>query len=197
LGIDKRTGSIEPGKDADLAIFNGHPLNGYSRVEMTLVEGEVYFQAAKAMKPNPIAAGGPGPLSDKLPMPSRSADGKYVLVGATVHTGTATLTNATVVITEGKITAVREAMPAERGISAKGLHLYPGMIDAGSVIGLIEIDSARETRDHAEGGDFQPDLRAGTGVNPDSELIPVTRANWHLDSRNPTDRRRNRRAERS
>lgn len=180
LGIDKRTGSIEPGKDADLAIFNGHPLNGYSRVEMTLVEGEVYFQAAKAMKPNPIAGGGPGPLSDKLPMPSRSADGKYVLVGATVHTGTATLTNATVVITEGKITAVREAMPAERGISAKGLHLYPGMIDAGSVIGLIEIDSARETRDHAEGGDFQPDLRAGTGVNPDSELIPVTRANGIL-----------------
>ncbi len=36
---------------------------------------------------------------------------------------------------------------------------------------------ARETNDFAEGGDFQPDLRASIAINPDSELIPVTRAN--------------------
>jgi hypothetical protein len=42
------------------------------------------------------------------------------------------------------------------------------------------VDSARETRDFAEGGDFQPDLRASTAINPDSELIPVTRANGVL-----------------
>ncbi len=43
LRIDHRVGSIEVGKDADLAIFNGHPFSIYSRVEMTLIEGEVYF----------------------------------------------------------------------------------------------------------------------------------------------------------
>lgn len=43
LGIDKRTGSIEQGKDADIAIWNGHPFSVYSRVDMTLVEGDVYF----------------------------------------------------------------------------------------------------------------------------------------------------------
>jgi adenine deaminase len=43
LGIDKRTGSIEPGKDADLAIWNAHPFSVYARVEMTLIEGDVYF----------------------------------------------------------------------------------------------------------------------------------------------------------
>ena len=47
-------------------------------------------------------------------------------------------------------------------------------------MGLVEVDSARETRDHAEGGEFQPDLRASTAINPDSELIPVTRANGVL-----------------
>jgi hypothetical protein len=57
------------------------------------------------------------------------------------------------------------------------LHLYPGMIEAGSVLGLVEIDSARETNDSRDGGDFQPDLRASVGINPDSELIPVTRSN--------------------
>src|SRR5687767_15164732 len=43
LGIDKRVGSIEVGKDADLAIFNGHPFAPASRVEMTLIDGRVFF----------------------------------------------------------------------------------------------------------------------------------------------------------
>jgi imidazolonepropionase-like amidohydrolase len=43
LRIDSRVGSIDVGKDADLAIFNGHPFSIYSRVEMTLIEGEVFF----------------------------------------------------------------------------------------------------------------------------------------------------------
>src|SRR5437667_11351958 len=50
------------------------------------------------------------------------------------------------------------------------------MIDAGTVLGLTEVGSARETHDFSEGGDFQPDLRASIAINPDSELIPVTRA---------------------
>ncbi|HVF46882.1 MAG TPA: amidohydrolase family protein [Pyrinomonadaceae bacterium] len=47
LGIDKRTGSIEVGKDADLAIWNGHPFSPFSRAEMTFIEGVVYFDRAR------------------------------------------------------------------------------------------------------------------------------------------------------
>jgi imidazolonepropionase-like amidohydrolase len=47
LGIDKRTGSIEVGKDADLLIWSAHPFSVYSRVEMTMIEGEVFFDLAK------------------------------------------------------------------------------------------------------------------------------------------------------
>lgn len=47
LGIDKRTGSIETGKDADIAIWSAHPFSVYSRVEMTLIEGDVYFDRTK------------------------------------------------------------------------------------------------------------------------------------------------------
>jgi imidazolonepropionase-like amidohydrolase len=45
--IDKRTGSIEVGKDADLAIWSAHPFSVYSKVEMTFIEGEMYFDIAK------------------------------------------------------------------------------------------------------------------------------------------------------
>ncbi|MGH3277313.1 MAG: amidohydrolase [Streptosporangiaceae bacterium] len=38
-GIDDRLGSIEPGKDADLVIWSGDPLDVHSRVEIALIEG--------------------------------------------------------------------------------------------------------------------------------------------------------------
>jgi len=46
LGIGKRTGSIEQGKDGDIVIWNAHPFSVYSRVDMTLIEGDVYFDRA-------------------------------------------------------------------------------------------------------------------------------------------------------
>lgn len=47
LGVDKRTGSIEIGKDADLVIWNAHPFSVYSSPEMTMIEGEFYFERSR------------------------------------------------------------------------------------------------------------------------------------------------------
>ena len=44
LGLDRRLGSIEVGKDADIAIFNAHPFDGFARCELALIDGEVQFQ---------------------------------------------------------------------------------------------------------------------------------------------------------
>jgi imidazolonepropionase-like amidohydrolase len=43
LGIDKHVGSIDVGKDADIAIFSAHPFSPAARVDMTLIEGRVFF----------------------------------------------------------------------------------------------------------------------------------------------------------
>ncbi|HEX4945157.1 MAG TPA: amidohydrolase family protein, partial [Blastocatellia bacterium] len=50
LRLEKRVGSIDVGKDADLVLFNGHPFSVYSRPEMTLIEGEVYFDRKKDLE---------------------------------------------------------------------------------------------------------------------------------------------------
>jgi imidazolonepropionase-like amidohydrolase len=47
LGIDKRVGSIEVGKDADLVIYNHDPLSVYAVAQKTLIDGQVYFDRAK------------------------------------------------------------------------------------------------------------------------------------------------------
>lgn len=48
LGLADRVGSIEVGKHGDLAIFNGHPFAPASRVEMTVIDGRVYFDRSQA-----------------------------------------------------------------------------------------------------------------------------------------------------
>jgi imidazolonepropionase-like amidohydrolase len=50
LGIDKRTGSIEVGKDGDLVIWSAHPFSVYSRVERTIIEGEAFFDRSKDLQ---------------------------------------------------------------------------------------------------------------------------------------------------
>ena len=47
LGISKRTGSVEVGKDADLVVWTGHPFSPYSRVEDTMIEGDLYFERSR------------------------------------------------------------------------------------------------------------------------------------------------------
>jgi imidazolonepropionase-like amidohydrolase len=56
LRLDKRIGSIDEGKDADLVIFNGHPFSVYSSPELTLIEGEVYFDRTQDLKNRELIA---------------------------------------------------------------------------------------------------------------------------------------------
>jgi imidazolonepropionase-like amidohydrolase len=48
LGVDRYVGSIDVGKQADLAIFNGHPFAPASRVEKTIIDGRVFFDRDQA-----------------------------------------------------------------------------------------------------------------------------------------------------
>jgi N-acetylglucosamine-6-phosphate deacetylase len=46
LRIDERVGSIEPGKDADIAVWSGPPLSNFSRCEQTWIDGRLFFDIA-------------------------------------------------------------------------------------------------------------------------------------------------------
>ena len=192
LGLADHLGSIEVGKQADLAIFSGHPFNAFSHCEQTLIAGEVYFSrdrqptamskqgAARSAKPVELKLLKPEERVTKIDLAAAKSS-KYAIVGATIHpVDAADIPNGVVLIDGGKIAAVGPAtlaIPAGFAIlGATGLHLYPGLIDAGTAVGLIEIGKVHETSDIGEIGQFQPDLRAGIAINPDSELIPVARA---------------------
>src|SRR5215470_24154 len=105
----------------------------------------------------------------------------FVIRNAKIVTVTgATIERGSVLIRDGKIAEVgaRVAAPGNaKVIDATGLSVYPGLIDCGTSLGLIEIGSIQETHDTTELGDFNPHMRAIVAVQPNSELIPVARAN--------------------
>lgn len=92
----------------------------------------------------------------------------------------AVMKGVSVLIQDGKVADIGARLAAPKGIrivDAKGLRLYPGMIDSGTELGLSEISGIRETVDSGELGEFMPQLRALVAVNPESEHFPVVRVN--------------------
>jgi imidazolonepropionase-like amidohydrolase len=103
-----------------------------------------------------------------------------LLSGATIHTVSGeTFSPGKVLIQDGKIAAVGATVSGNGAqiIELSGQHLYPGIIALDTVLGLTEIGAVRSTQDTTEAGDYTADVESWIAVNPDSELIPVTRAN--------------------
>ena len=85
-----------------------------------------------------------------------------------------------ILVKDGKILKIGKSIkhPKECKIIEWGeLEIYPGLISPGSSLGLAEISAIRPTRDLSEVGTHTPGIEAWVAVNPDSELIPVARAN--------------------
>jgi len=107
--------------------------------------------------------------------------GKFAITNATIHTVTNGVIEHGVVLIEGEniVYVGKNAKITSEyvHIDAAGKHVYPGFIDAATQLGLSEIGAVAVTRDQAELGEFTPEMRAFTAVNPNSVSIPVTRIN--------------------
>ena len=102
------------------------------------------------------------------------------LVGATIHTVTSgVIENGTILLENGLITAIGTDVDIPAGtrvIDAAGKHIYPGLIDAYSSVGIAEIGAVDVSNDLNELGDFNPNVRADVAVNAESRHIGTTRS---------------------
>lgn len=112
-------------------------------------------------------------------IPQKATFGPTAITNATIHTITqGVLEGGTILIDGNRITAVGRDIVIPAGytiIDATGKYVYPGFIDSGTQLGLIEISAVPVTVDAAEVGDFNPQMRAFTAINPNSAAIAVTR----------------------
>ncbi len=129
-----------------------------------------------------IHAGAQQPASVTYQQGVTAPQGVYVIRNARIVTVSGpVIESGAIVVRGGRIEAVGanvNAPPGAQEIDARGLSVYPGMIDAGTSIGLVEIDSgAPGTVDLAEVGDMNPNAQAVVALNPHSAHVTVTRVN--------------------
>ncbi len=133
---------------------------------------------AVALIAAPLRAQQVGDVS--LQQATRNAPGFYAIRNARIVTvAGAEIESGTIVIRNGRIEAVGASITVPAGaqeIDARGLTVYPGMIDLGTSMGLIEISAgAPGTVDTAEVGELNPNARAIIAINPHSAHVRVTR----------------------
>ncbi len=178
-GVESSLGSIEAGKLANLTVVDGGSyFDPEAKVRAVWIDGSIYpapvaeTKAAKKSEPKPDADDADKKSESKKEklrdlrkkrIAQSPADGRgplakpasVLIEGATVWTcGTnGVLTNAQVLVTGGKITAVgyageRKAGPDTLTIDGKGLHVTPGIIDCHShtaILGLVNESSLPST----------------------------------------------------
>ncbi len=202
LHIDDKVGTLEVGKQGDIVLLNGDPFDSYSRVEKTIVDGIVYYDLSRdaelrGLPVRPLPEVGPVPVAEASPVSGTAATNggsgvaarsgtvaaEIVLLGATVHPVSGPpIQDGAVAIAGGRITFVGPRadldVPADaRVINLAGKHVYPGMIDPMTQVGMVEIGQVAASRDDREAGRYNPHLNALWGVHPYSAEIGVTRAN--------------------
>ena len=110
----------------------------------------------------------------------KAESGIFILKNGTIHTVTSGTFIGDILLKDGIIADIGTNLSVPQNskvIDCTSKHIYPGMIDGGSRVGLSEVSSISVTNDFSELGDFIPHMKALTAVNPNAVAIPVTRVN--------------------
>ncbi|MFM8273622.1 MAG: amidohydrolase family protein, partial [Gemmata sp.] len=198
MHLDHRLGSLETGKDADLAILDGPPFSVYTRVQQTWIDGKKVFdlKSDRGYQQGGFAL----PAGEKLPaafiksegvsardVATREFDGSRAeLKGAVaveaehIHSaGPRGTFGGTVVLKDGKVLGIATARDTVKNMPVyKAKHVTPGLIDTFSSVGLSGAWNIPADQDQDEPSDpNQSDLRALDGFNPREPLIDFLRSN--------------------
>jgi imidazolonepropionase-like amidohydrolase len=121
------------------------------------------------------------PTGPAASVPATGADEVLAVTGARiVPVSGPDIAQGTILVRGGRIEAVGAGIAVPEGarvIDASGLTAYPGMIDAYSSLGLVEISGVAATVDNRETGRFNPQVRALEAIRYDSMHIPIARSN--------------------
>ncbi len=128
--------------------------------------------SAKAQRPDPV--------------PAQSQ--RILIMNGIAHLGNGkVIENSAIGFENGKLTLVADATVIrldkskyDKVIDAQGKHIYPGLIECNSTLGITEIDLVRSTLDNYEVGEMNPNVRSLIAYNSDSRIIPTVRSNGVL-----------------
>jgi len=176
-GLDRRIGSIEEGKDADLVFLDGEPFELLTSVENVMIDGKMEYQR-EARRNNPFPAS-INQAEKSLPQPLRIPEEKNVAIkaGTIITMAGPRITNGIVLIKKGKIERVGEHIPIPEdyvNVDAHEFVVMPGLISARSEVGLTTNPGYKSSRDEL----FEavvPELEVKHAVEPQDPLFSSAR----------------------
>lgn len=176
-GLEKRLGSIEAGKDADLLFLDGEPFEFLTSVEKVMIDGRIEYQektSGKALSPSP-AASEKGALI--IPENIRTA-GRYAIRAGTIWTMNGPpLPDGVIVVEDGKVQQVASGLSISQGIpviDAREYVVMPGMITARSQVG-ISANWINESSTDELFNPVAPELQVKHAVEPQDPLFTARR----------------------
>ncbi len=201
MHLEHRLGSLKAGKDADFVLLSGSPFSVYTHVLQTYIDGKLVFDRDKrrdwtfqaggfavldservptrpdAVPPLPVVKVPPAPAGAARPTATTK---RLAIFAGRVHTvSKGTLTEAVILIEDGKIAAVgpRGKVPIPNGTPIlTAAVVTPGLIDAACCVGLTGGTNTAADQDQDERSDpNQADLRVLDGFNPDEGLLEFVR----------------------
>ena len=137
--LDHRIGSIQEGKDADLVLLDGEPFEMLSEVQKVVIDGKVEYEAPIGPKTD---LGPPVPTPDRdleMPRDLDRARGMAIRGGLVMTMTGEPLPEATVLVEDGKITAVGSnlTVPMDYAVvDAQGFVIMPGLVSPRSYVGI-------------------------------------------------------------
>jgi imidazolonepropionase-like amidohydrolase len=146
LGIADRTGSLEPGKAANVTVWAGEPLAKDARVRMVFVDGKLYEPDAPPGKDDDkkddkdkdkVEPAAKAAVAPHAPPPVPARDASFAIMGATLLTAgpLGRIEKGTILVKDGKIAAIGADVELPSGlpvVNATGQFVTPGIIDAHS-----------------------------------------------------------------
>lgn len=115
--------------------------------------------------------------------------GSFLYTNVKIHVGNGQyIENGVLGVKNGKISLIGDnttkynAKDYAQVLDGKGQHLYPAFIAPNTQLGLVEVESVRASRDFAEVGMYNPNVRSLIAYNTDSQIIPTIRSNGILIS---------------
>jgi len=142
-------------------------------------QGITFIFVTLALSASVLAQKPPAKLAEATPAPKTIA----IIGGKLLTVSHGTIENGVLVLSGGKITAVGAAgavqVPADaQVIDAKGMTVYPGLIDSETNLGLVEIEADENGRDLVEpSGEIMPHMHVYDAFHAETERIPIDRYN--------------------
>ena len=178
VGLEKRVGSLEPGKDADLVLLDGEPFDLLTNVERVLIDGKVEYERPAArprVKPETSALPARGALS--VPADLSRAATFAVKAGTLLTMADEAIRNAVVLVKDGKIERAGANLAVPAGypvVDASEFVVMPGLVSPRSYVGLTSNWRNQSSVDEIS-SPVVPEMQVRHAIEPQAPLFAFAR----------------------